>query len=548
MLRLPLCSLAALTVLFAAPPARAMDTAPDTATHLRAARALRTRSRESLAGAAAEYRAILRRAARNEDAERGLARVLRDEGREEDALPYLRDVAGRSHDGADEARLGWALFRAGYWSEANDAFSRAREHGYGDPETVRGQALAAAAARAALADRSGGREAAGTPLRGHSEPLSTQESPAEQPTGWQTVWATLWGATGAIAAGVQHLVLGTIALLIAAGIALRVWSTLMGRDAPRDEGGMPLRQLQQLRVLEIDTGRPLGRVRDVIYDPKLARVVGVRMGGWRGGSVAPWTAVRGVGPGGLLLADAGALLPVKRAGELGALARFGTLPLGHGNRLKRIVTEDGALVAFTRPHRLWIDGATGQVTFEATPNRFHDAWRIALGALQFGPVDWLLGKLLDWGLELLPGHLSVRIRLPASLIRSADRDVVIVSGETAEWIEQHFRQLEVDARARLEQVKEGVARAGPVVQAGVEKARPVVKAGVERAKPVVQAGVEKARPVLEKALDTGTALARRSAEAVMAAGRKGAAVGGEEQRQPDPAASDSSLDQSTREG
>ena len=70
------------------------------------------------------------------------------------------------------------------------------------------------------------------------------------------------------------------------------------------------------------------------------------------------------------------------------------------------MTEDGALIAFTRPNRLWLSCTTGQVTFEVTPNRFHDAWRTALTVLQFGPVDWLLGKLLDWGLELLPGRLS----------------------------------------------------------------------------------------------------------------------------------------------
>src|SRR5439155_3055994 len=112
-----------------APGARAADKAPDAAAHLRAARTLRTRSREALAGAAAEYRAILRRAPRNEDAARGLARVLRDQGREEEALPYLREVATRSRDGGDAARLAWSLFRAGHWSEAVDAFTRAREHG-----------------------------------------------------------------------------------------------------------------------------------------------------------------------------------------------------------------------------------------------------------------------------------------------------------------------------------------------------------------------------------------------------------------------------------
>ena len=85
--------------------------------------------------------------------------------------------------------------------------------------------------------------------------------------------------------------------------------------------------------------------------------------------------------------------------------------------------------------------------------------------------------------------------------------------------------------------------AGPVMQAGVDKAKPMVKAGVERAKPMVQAGMDRARPVLEKARDSGAALARRSAEAVMAAGRKGAAVGGDEQKQLDPGISDPLSDQ-----
>src|SRR5436309_9865750 len=99
-------------IFLTAPSARAGDRAPDAAAHLRAARSLRARSREALAGAAAEYRAILRRSPRNQDAERGLARVLRAQGREEAALPFLRDVAARSHDGGDEARVAWALSRA----------------------------------------------------------------------------------------------------------------------------------------------------------------------------------------------------------------------------------------------------------------------------------------------------------------------------------------------------------------------------------------------------------------------------------------------------
>ncbi len=466
----------------------------DVTTHLRQARSLRTRSRADNAAAIAEYHAALRRDPANLEAQRGLARALRDRGAEEQALPYLREVARRSGDGVDDARLAWALFRVGRWAEAADAFATARQHGQNDPETARGNTLAATAARAAL-----------NPPPGTSPP--TSDAAAETPSGWRRPWTTLLNATGFITDLVQRLLLAVIAVLIAGAVAIRAWGAMMGNAPPREEGGMPLRQWRGLRVNEIATGRSLGRVRQVIYDPKLARVVGFQIGGrWRW-KVLPMTAARGVGPAGLLVADAAALVRGEQAGELGVLARAGVLPLGSGNRLKRVVTEEGALLAFTRAHRLRVDGATGQMTFEVSPSRFHDAWRVTLSALQFGPIgmDWLLGRLLDGGLELLPGRISARLRLPVPLVRAADRDVVIVSGEATEWIERHFRQLEADAQARLEQVKEGVGRA----------------------RPVMEAGVAKARPVLEKARDTGVALARRSAESVVAGVKKGAARSGE---------------------
>ena len=91
------------------------------------------------------------------------------------------------------------------------------------------------------------------------------------------------------------------------------------------------------------------------------------------------------------------------------------------------------------------------------------------------------------------------MRLPLELVVSADREVVIVSAETAAWIERHFQELEAEAKARLAQVREGV-----------EKARP----HLERVRDI---SVEKARPHLERVREAGTAgvgLARRSAEAV----------------------------------
>jgi hypothetical protein len=228
--------------------------------------------------------------------------------------------------------------------------------------------------------------------------------------------------------------------------------------------------------------------------------------------VAPLSAVRGVGSACLLLADAGALVRGDAAPELQALARAGAQPLGPGADRKRVLTEDGVLVGYARAGGLWIDGATGAVIFEVTPSRYHDAWRVALKVLEFGPVDWLMGSLLDRGLELLPGRLSARVRLPLDLVLSADKQVVIVSAETAEWIERHFRELEADAKARLAQVRHGV-----------EKARP----HLERVRDI---GVEKARPHLERVREAGVAgvgLARRSAEAVLTRSRTSGTAGGE---------------------
>lgn len=468
---------------------------------LQAAKRLRDRSRRALEAAIAEYRAVLRQDPRSLEAQRGLARALRDQGAEEAALPYLREVAERSGEGVDSARLAWALFRAGRWAEAADAFSQARQRGHDDAETIRGAALAASAARASL-----GLERGPAPV----SPPAVSGASLPAPGGLRRAWDTFLNGTGTIVSLVQNLLFALIAVVIVGGVAMRGWGALMGRDAPRDEEGMQLRQFRRLPVRDMQTGRHLGRVRRVVYDPKLARVVGFRTGGrWRWW-VLPLSAVRGAGHAGLLVADAGALVRGDAAGELGALARAGALPLGPGRRLKRVVTEDGTLVAFARPDCLWIDGATGQVAFEVSPSRFHDAWRVTLAALQLGPVDWLMGRMLDQGLALLPGRLSVRLRLPAHLVRSADRHVVIVSGETAEWIEQHFQRLDAEAQARLAQVKEGVA-----------KARPVVEAGVARARPVVEAGVARAKPVLEKARDSSVAMARKSAEGVIRTGKAG---------------------------
>jgi hypothetical protein len=456
-----------LAALFLAPVVGAREHGDSAAAHLEQARSLRARSRQALEAAAAEYRAVLRQEPRDLAAERGLARVLRDQGAEEEALPYLRDVAERSKDGVDSARLGWALFRAGRWTEAADAFRAARDRGRHDAETVRGAALASAAARAALA---------GAP----------QEAPAAPPEEEHTeaagggperrgFWITLIGFTGSIAEMVQRLLIGMIALAIVAGVAARGWRTLMGGGAKPEETQVSLARLKRTPVREADTGRPLGRVRRALYDPQQARVVGFQTGSRWSWQVVPLAAARGVGPAGLLLADAGALVRGDAAPELAALARTGPPPLGPGKDRKRVIREDGALLGYTRPNDLWLDPATGELAFELAPSRFHEAYRLTLSVLQFGPMDWIMGWMLDRGFELLPGRMSVRVRLPVRLVRAADRGVVIASPEAAERIDRHFQELAAEARARLTQVREGVARARPVLErvrdTGVELAR-----------------------------------------------------------------------------
>jgi hypothetical protein len=302
------------------------------------------------------------------------------------------------------------------------------------------------------------------------------------------------------------LLLTLIALVIVGTIVARFWDTLMGRAAPPGDEALQLTKLRRLRVWDSVTGRCLGQVRQVLYDPGLERVVGFQTKSrWRS-KLMPLTAVSSVGPAGILLSDAGALLPGSAAPALDALARARVKPLGPGRWGRRVVTQDGTLVGFTRPSSLRMVPGTGHLTFDITPNRFHEAWRVTLAALQLGPVDWLLSQLLNRGLELLPGHLSTRVRLPVRLVHAAHRHVVIVSPEAAEWLDRHFQTVEAQARAHLDQVKAGVAQARPLL----ERAR---DAGTARAAPVLdhlrESSLTHARPILERVRDAGAALARR---------------------------------------
>src|SRR5262249_51682863 len=155
-----------------------------------------------------------------------------------------------------------------------------------DAETLRGHALATEAARSA---RERDRRRAGM-AGGRTMPRS------ESSGGWEGAFATLFHATGVITNTVEHPVLTLIALLIVAGVAVRVWSTLMGRAAPASEPGLPLSRWQGLAVRDIGSGRAVGRVRRLLYDPRQVRVVGIQTGGSWSWRVAPLTAVRGVGP------------------------------------------------------------------------------------------------------------------------------------------------------------------------------------------------------------------------------------------------------------
>src|SRR5688572_2638074 len=117
------------------PGAWAKPAEEGTTARLRRAQSLRESARANLDAAEGEYRAVLRQDADNLEAERGLARILRDRGAAEQALPYLRDVAKRSDAAVDYARLGWGLYRTGRWAEAAEAFREARQRGRNDAET-----------------------------------------------------------------------------------------------------------------------------------------------------------------------------------------------------------------------------------------------------------------------------------------------------------------------------------------------------------------------------------------------------------------------------
>jgi hypothetical protein len=474
------------------------------AAQLREAKALRERSRETLSRAAEAYRAVLRADAGNLEAQRGLARVLRDQGAEEEAIPLLQAVAQRSNEGVDYARWGWALLRAGRWPEAAGAFTAAREHGYDDAETTRGFAVATAAAQA-------GRVAESRPVPAPSEEA---DSSADQPGAWQRAWNTMSHATGVIAETVARVVLWLIGLFVAAGIAMRAWRTLTGQEDVDREQAVRFRSVSGLPVVAVEDGtgtprRALGRVRRLLYDPAQRRLVGIQTGGRWSWRVAPIEAICGLSSAGVFVSDPQALVPGQAAPSLAEYVRKNATPLG-GDGLKRVLLGNGKMLGFARHEQVWIDPATRELWFDLTPSRFHEAWRVAVSVLQIGPLDWLLGRMLDRGLGLLPGRVSVTVRLPIDLIRATHRQVVVVADEAAEQVDAHLQRLDADARARLAQVREGVAKAGPVLgqmrDVGMAKARPVIEqvrdAGLTKAGPVIErlreSSAQVARPVIER--------------------------------------------------
>jgi hypothetical protein len=496
--QIPVVAVAAVLLLAAVPtvssaapgaPEKARP-AGDVTARLRQAQALRERSRETLVQAEAAYCAVLRTEPDNLDALRGLARVLRDRGAEEEAIPHLQAAAERSKEGVDYARWGWALLRRGRWSEAAAAFDAARRHGYDDAETTHAFAVATAAARAGSVSGSGE-----SPLPRESD----GETEAAR-SGWQGAWSTLTHATGVVTETVARVVLWLIGLLLAAGVALRAWRTLTGQEAVAREEAIRFSSVPGMPVLAVEDGtgmprRSYGRVRRLLYDPTQRRLVGIQTGGRWSWRVAPIEAICGVSSAGVFIADPQALVRGKDAPSLAAFLQQRARPLGGGDGLKRVLLGNGKLLGYARPEQVWIDPATRALLFDLTPNRFHEAWRVALSVLQIGPMDWLLGRMLDRGAGFLPGRVSVTVRLPLDLIRATHREVVVVADEAAERVDAHLQRLDAEARARLAQVREGVAKAAPVLtqvrDAGLARARPVLEQ-------VREAGVTRARPMIDR--------------------------------------------------
>ncbi|HEY8487328.1 MAG TPA: PRC-barrel domain-containing protein [Limnochordales bacterium] len=117
------------------------------------------------------------------------------------------------------------------------------------------------------------------------------------------------------------------------------------------------RRLLGLPVIDLETGRVLGRVQRLLLDPRARRVAAlvVGSGGWgRDEQVVLWEQARGVGPAAITVAAARVLQRASAVPELAPLLRRPVRAYG-----ARVLTEEGTFLGSVE--ELVVDPATGQV-------------------------------------------------------------------------------------------------------------------------------------------------------------------------------------------
>lgn len=117
------------------------------------------------------------------------------------------------------------------------------------------------------------------------------------------------------------------------------------------------RRLLGLPVIDLETGKALGRVSRFLLDPRARRVVAliITSGPWaRDEQVLLWEQARGVGPAAITVAGRQALTRAAHLPQLQALLRRPVRTYG-----ARVLTEDGTFLGTVE--ELVLDPATGQV-------------------------------------------------------------------------------------------------------------------------------------------------------------------------------------------
>ena len=117
------------------------------------------------------------------------------------------------------------------------------------------------------------------------------------------------------------------------------------------------RRLLGLTLIDVETGKGLGRVQRFILDPKARRVVAlvVTSGPWaRDEQVLLWEHARGVGPAAVTVAGAHTLTRASQVPQLQPLLRRQVRTYG-----ARVLTEDGSLLGTVE--ELVLDPRTGEV-------------------------------------------------------------------------------------------------------------------------------------------------------------------------------------------